>query len=84
MATEVITVTNYESDRFARLELELQKQLNLKFSGDSGEVKDFGADVVYSYDVATKTLTLNVLHGPHFKNFDDFVAKLKAYVEAQQ
>lgn len=80
--TETLTVTNYAHDRFVRLEKTLISK-GLKMDGDDGEVKDFGADVKFHYDTASSTLTLTVLHGPHFKNFDEFCSKLTAWVEAQ-
>lgn len=80
--TETITITNYAPDRFSRLEATLGTH-GLKMSGDSGEVKDFGADVKFNYTPATQTLVLTVLHGPHFKDFDGFVKQLTAWVEAQ-
>lgn len=81
--TETITITNYAVDRFARLETTLASD-GLKLIGDSGEAKDFGADVKYSYSPETMTLTLTILHGPHLHNFDDFAAKLQAFVENQK
>jgi hypothetical protein len=83
MPTEKLTITNYDEDRFHRLEESLQKD-GLKFpAGESGEVKDFGADVDFTHDAATNTLTLDVKHGPHLHNFDDFVTKLTDRVKAQ-
>ena len=81
--TETITVTNYAVDRFARLETTLAAK-GLKLIGDSGEVHDFGADVKFSYSPTALTLTLNVLHGPHFHNFDDFAKSLEAFIEDQK
>jgi hypothetical protein len=83
MPTEKLKISNYDEARFQRLEASLQKD-GLKFpAGESGEVKDFGADVDFSHDVATNTLTLDIKHGPHLHNFDDFVAKLTERVKAQ-
>lgn len=82
MPTETITITNYAADRFARLETTLGTK-GLKLSGSDGEVKDFGADVKFSYSALSQILTLTVLHGPHLHSFDDFCAQLKSWVEAQ-
>ena len=81
--TETITVTNYAVDRFARLEATLATK-GLKLTGDSGEVHDFGADVKFNYDPEALTLTLAVLHGPHFHSFDDFAKSLETFVENQK
>ena len=81
--TATITVSNYAADRFARLSATLAKD-GLKLVGNSGEVKEHGADVTYGYNLASQTLTLVVLHGPHFVNFQSFVDKLKAFVETQE
>lgn len=80
---ETITVTNYTWERFERLEATVSGK-GLKMAGNDGEMKDFGADVEFHYAPATQVLTLTVKHGPHLKNFDDFCAQLKSWVEAQQ
>lgn len=79
---ETIRVTNYAVDRFVRLEATVTSK-GLKMVGNDGEMKDFGADVKFSYSPLSLTLTLTVLHGPHFKDFDAFCAQLKAWVLAQ-
>jgi hypothetical protein len=80
--TETITITAMPVDRFSRLEVTMGKHV-LQMKGNSGEVKEFGADVDYTYDSVTQTLVLTVKHGPHLKNFDDFCTQLKSWVEAQ-
>jgi 3-deoxy-D-manno-octulosonic-acid transferase len=82
VSTETITVTNYTPDRFQRLEATLNEH-GLKFTNDSGEVKDFGADVKFLYSAISQTLTLIVLHGPHLHNFDAFCKQLEEYVTSQ-
>lgn len=82
MSTSKITVTSYTADRFARLEKTLQEK-GLNATGDAGEIKKFGADVQYDYDAVKEVLVLEVLHGPHFHNFDDFVKQLTSWVEEQ-
>ena len=52
-------------------------------TGNSGEVKKFGADMEYDYVQDTQTLAFIVKHGPHLKNFDQFCAELKSWVETQ-
>lgn len=80
--TETITITNYPADRFARLEAAVSAK-GLKMVGESGEMKDFGADVKFAYAPVSQTLVLIVLHGPHFKDFDAFCAQLKQWVTEQ-
>lgn len=82
-STETINVTNYAADRFARLEATLATK-GLHLIGDSGEVHNFGADVKFNYDPATLTLTLTVMHGPHFHNFEDFAKSVEAFIEDQK
>lgn len=77
-----ITISGYAPDRFARLEASLGEK-GLKMAGSDGEVKDFGADVRFHYDAAAGILTLTVLHGPHFHDFQTFCDQLKSRVEAQ-
>lgn len=79
---ETITVTNYSPERFTRLEATLNSH-GLKFATDSGEVKDFGADVKFLYSAVSQTLTMTVLHGPHLHNFDAFCKQLEEYVTSQ-
>lgn len=85
--TQTITITAYPEDRYDRLKATLEKEgLKLKLddtTGEAGEAKDFGADVKFQHFSETNTLILTVLHGPHLKNFDDFVKKLTSWVEAQ-
>jgi len=80
--TEKITVTNYAPDRFARLEQTLASH-GLKATGNTGEIKKFGADVQYDYSPTTQVLALEILHGPHLHNFDDFCKQLTTWVEQQ-
>lgn len=78
-----ITVTNYEPQRFSRLQTTLAEK-GLKGGGsDSGEIKKFGADVQYTYNPDTQILILEVLHGPHLHNYDDFVKQLTSWIEEQ-
>jgi hypothetical protein len=78
-----ITATNYAPERFAALESTIAEK-GLKLTGYSGEAKDFGADVKYNYDAATETLTVEVLHGPHFHDFTAFCAELQTFIENQK
>jgi hypothetical protein len=79
--TETLTFTPYAEDRFQRVKVTLAKD-GLKLPvGETGEVKDFGADVEFNHN--GNTLTLIVKHGPHLHNYDDFVEKLKTWVQSQ-
>jgi hypothetical protein len=84
MSKETITITNYAADRFARLESTLSSEIHLALTGYAGEAKKDGADITYSYNPLTLTLTINVLHGPHLHNFDAFCTEIKGIIEAQQ
>ena len=49
--------------------------------GDSGEVKQYGADVVFNYDGTTLALTIN--HAPHWpfgKPLGQFAADIQAKI----
>lgn len=81
--TEMITITNYPADRFARLATTIAAK-GLKLVGFDGEAKDFGADVKYHYNPVGQTLMLEVLHGPHLHSFDAFCAQLRVFVEDQK
>ena len=71
----------YTQDRFERLRATLAaKGFNLV--GNSGEVKDMGADVAYGYDGTT--LTLTVKHAPFLHSMWVFCQQLQQAIDAQQ
>lgn len=78
---QTLTFHGYPPDRYARLKDALAAK-GLHLDGDSGTVKEFGADVDYGY--AAGTLTLWVRSAPHFHSMDGFCQQLTDAIAAQQ
>lgn len=53
----------------------------LHLSGDKGEIRKFGADILYLYDGTTLSLTL--VHAPHFHSMDEFKNSLDKAIQEQ-
>jgi hypothetical protein len=79
--SQILEFDNYSPDRFVRLTVSLAAK-GLKIVGDIGEIKEMGADVLYSYDGSTLKLAVN--KPPIFHGESGFCAELQAFVNSQQ
>jgi hypothetical protein len=79
--SQVLEFDNYTPDRFVRLTVSLAAK-GLKIVGDSGEIEEMGADVVYSYSGTILNLAVN--KPPIFHSESTFCAELRAFVDNQQ
>lgn len=77
---EILRFPDYAPDRWARLQAHLNS-LGLEVSGNSGRVRDLGADVAYEYAGGALTLTVN--KAPFLHTMGGFCRRLQATVEGQ-
>jgi hypothetical protein len=80
--SQVQQFDNYAPDRFERLRTALEAK-GLSLTGSSGEVKAFGADVLYAYDAAGQRLTVTVIKAPFLHSFEGFCGELQQAVAGQ-
>jgi hypothetical protein len=78
---QVLEFDNYAPDRFVRLSVALAAK-GLRIVGDSGEIKELGADVLYAYSGTTLKLAVN--KPPIFHGESTFCSELRAFVDNQQ
>lgn len=77
--TLTYTVTPAQFDKVSR---DLQAK-GFKTNGNSGEVKEFGADVKFLYDSSLGSLQVTVLSAPYFHNMDAFCQQMDAAVKVE-